>query len=310
VAREAPPQDHTITRAREEQPCATCGESIAEDELALSEAYVSTDGKWARSHRYARTPKRTEYSDDDSYRNNFESVNADLASRLHHLMCGATHQPYKLRSAMKLSGDAIPNRVVLEETIENTLSPKDAAERNPATRDEYTAFIRRLRLTDNDDDFLVFGDWLQTVGDPRGELIAVQHALETAVNEERAHLIDHEKKLLALHKFVPEQGTGTFRWRRGFVRRIVKPNNLRLDHPSFTFAECVDSEEPEPVAAPKKPAQPKRATAEWRVRHTRRPEWGIGIVVDETDAGREVEFEHGGKRVVKNVELLEDVDET
>ena len=296
-------------RAREDTPCATCGESIAEAELALSEAYVSTDGKWARSHRYARTPKRTESMDDDGYRNNFDSINADLASRLHHLACAATHQPYKLRSAMKISGDAIPNRAELEQAIEDTLSPKDAAQRDPATRDEYARFIRRMRISDDESDFLVFGDWLQSVGDPRGELVAVQHALETAVNEERARLVDHESKLLATHKFVPEQVVGQLHWRRGFVRRVVSRQTKFVDHPSFVFAEFMEKEAPEPAAALAKPPKPKRTTGEWRVRHTRKPEWGIGIVVDESDAGREVEFEHGGKKTVKNVELLEDVED-
>ena len=236
-------------------------------------------------------------------------MNADLASRLHHLMCGATHQSYKLRSAMKLSGDAIPNRVALEQAIEDTLSPKDLAERNPATRDEYARFIRRMRISEDEDDYLVFGDWLQSVGDPRGELIAVQHALETAVNEERARLIDHENKLLATHKFVPERVDGSLHWRRGFVRRVVSRQTKFVDHPSFVFADFMEKAAPELVAPLIKPAQPKRATGDWRVRHTRKPEWGIGLVVDEPDAGREVEFEHGGKRFVKNIELLEDVED-
>ena len=47
---------------------------------------------------------------------------------------------------------------------------------------------------------------------------------------------------------------------------------------------------------------------DWLVRHTRRPEWGIGRVVDETDDGLQVEFEHGGAKRVRNVELLEDIE--
>ena len=51
------------------------------------------------------------------------------------------------------------------------------------------------------------------------------------------------------------------------------------------------------------------ALKEWRVRHTRRPEWGIGTVVEEGAAGLEVEFAKAGRKQVRNVELLEDVNE-
>jgi hypothetical protein len=54
-------------------------------------------------------------------------------------------------------------------------------------------------------------------------------------------------------------------------------------------------------------AQPTKAIGAWLVRHTRKPEWGTGRVVEETDGGLEVEFEHGGTKLVRNVELLEDV---
>ena len=45
------------------------------------------------------------------------------------------------------------------------------------------------------------------------------------------------------------------------------------------------------------------------MRHTRRPEWGIGTVVEEGAAGLEVEFAKAGRKQVRNVELLEDVNE-
>jgi uncharacterized protein (TIGR02996 family) len=315
VARkEPPPTDHTIQRARAETACATCAAPIEADELALAEAYVSTDGKWARSHRYARSPKHVDpmmRGDDD--RRYDDGPNADLASRLHHLACAAQHQPYKLRSALKLSGDLIPHRAELEQAILDALSPKDHAETDPATRDEYARFIERLRATTDDDDFLVFGDWLQSVGDPRGELIALQHALETAINEDRARLLDHERKLIAQHHFAPEQPVGQLKWRRGFVRRVYKSTSAsRLDHPSLRFlrpADLVAGDEPAPPIELVKPAKAK-AGGEWRVRHTRKPEWGIGRVISEDETkGLEISFEHGGVRTVKNVELLEDLDE-
>jgi uncharacterized protein (TIGR02996 family) len=314
--REEPPRSHRIQRAPEHQPCATCGGAIVQDELALAEAYVATDGKWARSHRYARTPKPRDssFGSDDDYRSNFDNVNADLATRLHHLACGAEHQPYKLRSALKTSADPIPDREALEQAIDDTLTPRDACERDPETRAEYLRFIDQLRASRDEADFLVFGDWLQSHGDARGELIAVQHALETAVNEDRARLLDLEKKLLP--RFTPQE-LGTLRWRRGFVRRVVKPirpfEPSIVDHPSLRFLSASDfvAAEAAPAAAVAPPPRTPKSQGpiEWRVRHTRKPEWGIGRVLAEDEAtGLEVEFEHGGKRTVKNVELLEDVD--
>jgi len=42
-------------------------------------------------------------------------------------------------------------------------------------------------------------------------------------------------------------------------------------------------------------------------RHLRRPEWGVGTVVSESDAGLEVDFAAVGRKQVRNVELLEDL---
>jgi hypothetical protein len=51
-------------------------------------------------------------------------------------------------------------------------------------------------------------------------------------------------------------------------------------------------------------AQP---VGDWLVRHTRKPEWGIGRVLDESDEGMQVEFENAGQKLVRNVELLEEI---
>lgn len=309
------PQDHTIRRATAPTPCATCEQPIAKDELALAEAFVATDGKWARSHQYARSYKHVDpmMRSDDGYRSN-DSINADLASRLHHLACAVDHQTYKLRSALKTSADPIPDRAGLEARLAEALTPRDAAERDPATREKYASFIAQLTDSHDPADFLVFGDWLQSVGDPRGELVAIQHALETAVNEERARLIDAEKKLLALPDLAPGFDLGTLKWKRGFVRKVVKWT--KPFHESFrtrpslrflTAADFVDADE-EPVHIA--PAPKLKEKLSWRVRHTRKPEWGIGEVTDEDDdLGVEAKFADGVTRRVKNVELLEDVDD-
>jgi uncharacterized protein (TIGR02996 family) len=170
-------------------------------------------------------------------------VNPDVRTRFHHLACAARHQPYKLRSALAASSRDIPDREALERTIERTLSGSDVAEEAPATRDEYLGFVERLREAPDDDLALVFGDWLQDAGDPRGELVAVQHALETADGEDRSRLLDTEKKLLATHRkqLLPDRLEGTLVWRRGFVHRLVlaekglEPTSLArvFAHPSF-----------------------------------------------------------------------------
>lgn len=69
---------------------------------------------------------------------------------------------------------------------------------------------------------VVLADWLQLAGDPRGELIALQLAKESATGaawealEERtrAHLATHASALL------PSVGAARLHWRRGFVHRV------------------------------------------------------------------------------------------
>lgn len=66
--------------------------------------------------------------------------------------------------------------------------------------------------------YLVYADWLQRQGDPRGELIGVQLALETARGAEWAELKLREAELLPA--LTPEGPRLQFDWRRGFVDRM------------------------------------------------------------------------------------------
>ncbi len=217
-----------------------CREPIAEGELRLSEAFVSTEGRWARAHQTARTYRPREYSDDHD-RRGYDSQNPDVWSRFHHLACAAPHQPYKLRSALAATALEIPDRVALEQAIERALSAVDAAEERAETRDEYLMFIARLREAPDDELLLVFADWLQSVEDPRGELITLHHALEAATGDEHVRLADLEKKLLAVHRkhLVADRIDGTLGWRRGIVHRVVLTTVEReslaraFGHPSF-----------------------------------------------------------------------------
>ena len=77
---------------------------------------------------------------------------------------------------------------------------------------------------------VVLADWLQQEGDPRGELIALQLAKETATGaawealEQRtsAHLAAHANALL------PSVGAARLHWRRGFVHRVEIGEGMTL----------------------------------------------------------------------------------
>jgi uncharacterized protein (TIGR02996 family) len=238
--REEAPRAHVIEPARSDRStCATCGKPIADGELRLSEAYVTDEGKWARAHRNARYVHQREFSD-HSANDRLYTVNPDVWTRFHHLPCAAQHQPYKLVSALAATSLEIPARAELEKAIERALSAVDAAEENPETRDEYARFIATLGEAPDDDLQLVFGDWLQSVGDPRGELVSLHHAIETAAGDDKLRLADRERKLLAANRkqLVPERLDGTAMWRRGFVHRLVLDGTLStlaaaLAHPSL-----------------------------------------------------------------------------
>ncbi len=185
---------------------------------------MSDEGQWARGHLYARTPRARAIEADDDGRRDLSAIRPDVTTRFHHLACAARHHAFKLRSALDKCTLDIPGCAELEAAIERTLSVVDAAEDDPATREMYQRFIADVRDARDDDALLVFADWLAQVGDPRGELSAVQRALETAVDgEARAALVAHEKELLATHRkcFLPERLDGKLGWRRGFVHRVA-----------------------------------------------------------------------------------------
>jgi len=460
--RDDKPKTHAIAPSSGAR-CASCGKPIARGELAFDEVFISADGKWARGHQYARTARRTEFSDDD--RGGYQDLtNPDLAVRPHHLACAAQHQAYKLRSALATTLHDIPGRAELERAIERSTATVDAAEANEETRARYQELLAQLRDGDDGDELLVFGDWLQQVGDPRGELMAIQRGLETATGEDKTKLADREKKLLAVHRTVltPEHLDATCTWHRGFVKTLTlhsagsRALGPPFQHPSFALlrelvvafspysslvaAANIPGPLPETVRtlsitadrigdpaplvaqlpqlgrlhlhgaaelaglahptlpelelqvadasqgtemetlvdrisklekrrlpklarvilriprglgaaayalanttlakqvkviahgpiseteraqlaakqlvvedppAPPAPAPPPTTFAqpsEWRVRHTRKPQWGEGRVIEETDEGVRVAFEQGGEQFVKNVELLEDIE--
>ncbi|WP_163784349.1 WGR domain-containing protein [Myxococcus vastator] len=149
---------------------------------------------------------------------------------------------------------------VLEKTKKGytRVRPKDTAP-VPKTNPELEAAI--LQAPDTDDGYLVYADWLQGQGDPRGELIALQHAQRQAQGAEATRL---KRKAAALYK--EHQGTLlgaslmsmlgekslTLAWHLGFIRGarvaasdfdadpdfdIVEVLTMLLRHPSGRFLQ-------------------------------------------------------------------------
>jgi uncharacterized protein (TIGR02996 family) len=94
-------------------------------------------------------------------------------------------------------------------------------ERDEVTQDERRLVAAVAADPDDDGPRLVYADWLQQAGDPRGELIAVQCALA------RGHttaLADRERELLAQHEadWLARAGLsiGEGQLQRGFIERV------------------------------------------------------------------------------------------
>jgi uncharacterized protein (TIGR02996 family) len=112
------------------------------------------------------------------------------------------------------------------------------------TRDD--AFLQAV-IADPDDDGLrlAYADYLDERGDPRGEFIRVQVALERMPEEDprRAALKVRERELRNAHwrEWVgPLQGlVGPPRFRRGFIEAITIPARAFLAHADALFAAPV-----------------------------------------------------------------------
>ncbi|ATB47243.1 WGR domain-containing protein [Corallococcus macrosporus] len=124
----------------------------------------------------------------------------------------------------------------------------------PASNPELEAAI--LKDPDNVDAYLVYSDWLQGQGDPRGELIAIQHAAAQASGTEASDLkrkaTAHIKKYQTL--LLGELADGvkskeiSLEWHLGFIRSarlakqdydsefdVVEAVGALLKHPSARF---------------------------------------------------------------------------
>ena len=171
--------------------CRYCKQRIAKGELRVSESFVS---EWSN----------------------------DVAARFHHLRCAARSKPLVLRQALTESSLDIANRDELLVAIEQAMRVTDVAQERPDISEEYREFAAMAREAQNDDAVMVFADWLQSVGDPRGELITVQMEKAATDGARRLALDQREQQILSKHarRLVPRFDYGTLVWRGGFVRRI------------------------------------------------------------------------------------------
>jgi len=105
-----------------------------------------------------------------------------------------------------------------------------------ASNPELEAAIRAA--PDDESNYLVYADWLTSQGDPRGELITVQHALETAKGPRATKLKRRAKALLKRHEShwfkqfpvsaddYPNPAVAqVVEWRRGFFRTVRLAND-------------------------------------------------------------------------------------
>lgn len=117
--------------------------------------------------------------------------------------------------------------------------------------DDRGAALEAAIVADPDDAqaFAVYGDWLQKHGDPRGELIALQHAGPKAAAAAGKHLAKHAARLLGpLAALMPDLrvlDAPPLIWRHGYLRRaeLASAKGRPLDatlgellaHPSARF---------------------------------------------------------------------------
>lgn len=132
----------------------------------------------------------------------------------------------RLLAAMAKEGWTVAEQPeAVEEMAEGAEEPEEA----PATSAANPAMERAIEKDPDDERaMLVYGDWLQSRGDPRGALMSVQHALETAEGERREILLSREKELFGTHRNALLRQFAEYdrhrdwpmlklRWRRGFV---------------------------------------------------------------------------------------------
>ena len=114
------------------------------------------------------------------------------------------------------------------------------------TRNELEALLEAAPL--DDAGYLIFGDWLQAAGDPRGELIALDHGASRAPPHERTRWAARRRELLARHPELapPAHEDVGYHWHLGFVRKLVVRARTVvqletvLSHAALRFVSTID----------------------------------------------------------------------
>ncbi|MDQ3335283.1 MAG: TIGR02996 domain-containing protein [Myxococcota bacterium] len=147
------------------------------------------------------------------------------------------------------------DQLVLEKQREGYRIAADAPVKAPAAEappDDRGAGLEEAIAANPDDAsaFAVYGDWLQKHDDPRGELIALQHATgPKAAAAVGKHIAQHAARLLGplahLVRDVRDPNAAPFFWKHGFIRRaeLGSQKEFALDqvvaellaHPSAKF---------------------------------------------------------------------------
>lgn len=95
------------------------------------------------------------------------------------------------------------------------------------------------KTLDDDAAWLAYADWLQSTGDPQGELIALDVALEAASGPQRDALVAARRDLVARYgaailgdtfaRFVAS-GYATVAWQRGYIVELEYAGSPVLSH--------------------------------------------------------------------------------
>lgn len=154
------------------------------------------------------------------------------------------------------SGGDVPMKLVAAAKREASRPKKPAKSAPPAVAARDAKLEAAIEADpDRADAYLVYADWLQSKGDPRGELIVLQHDGKTAaanklLHKHAAHFLgevaDHQDLLVPHEHHTPRGRSTTWRW--GFLEAVYFGNKdgvepaafdaalaALLDHPSARF---------------------------------------------------------------------------
>lgn len=125
------------------------------------------------------------------------------------------------------------------------VKPEDTGARSKSNKELEAAI---LRAPESPDGYLVYGDWLQSQGDPRGELIALQHAQlqakgaeATALKRKVAALLKKHQDVLLGARLSSMLGDPTLKveWHLGFIRSARVAAAEYGDDPEFQLDETL-----------------------------------------------------------------------